>query len=130
MTKPTKNTAKPAAPVKTAKSEKEGFGSYGARLRVVRESLGISRPKFAVMLHPEFPVTTLKNYELGYRQMAPEVATYMEASEMLAPYVNYVMFGKAEITAQMMPDARKKYDPYEVRAAAGSRRDNTRGGAC
>lgn len=117
MTKPTKNTANPAAPVKTAKSKKKGFGSYGARLRVVRESLGISRPKFAVMLHPEFPVTTLKNYELGYRQMAPEVLTHMEASETLAPYVNYVLFGKAEIAPQLMPDVRKKYDPYAMREA-------------
>ena len=37
------------------------------RLRQLREHLGLSRPKFADMLG--IPATTLKNYELGYREI-------------------------------------------------------------
>lgn len=38
---------------------------YGFRIRMIRELLGMSRPKFAEALG--IPPTTLKNYELGYR---------------------------------------------------------------
>lgn len=37
------------------------------RLRQLRERLGLSRPKFADMLG--IPATTLKNYELNYREI-------------------------------------------------------------
>ncbi|AMQ43678.1 XRE family transcriptional regulator [Aeromonas veronii] len=37
------------------------------RLRKLREALGLSRPKFAEKLG--IPPTTLKNYELGYREI-------------------------------------------------------------
>ena len=37
------------------------------RLRQLRERLALSRPKFAAML--DIPPTTLKNYELGYREI-------------------------------------------------------------
>lgn len=37
------------------------------RLRLLRERLGLSRPKFADMLG--IPATTLKNYELNYREI-------------------------------------------------------------
>lgn len=37
----------------------------GFRIRMIRELLGMSRPKFAEALG--IPPTTLKNYELGYR---------------------------------------------------------------
>jgi len=36
------------------------------RLRHMREDLGLSRPKMAELL--DLPATTLKNYELGYRE--------------------------------------------------------------
>jgi putative transcriptional regulator len=38
------------------------------RLRLLRERLGLSRPKFADMLG--IPPTTLKNYELNYREIS------------------------------------------------------------
>ena len=38
------------------------------RLRLLRERLGLSRPKFADMLG--IPATTLKNYELNYREIS------------------------------------------------------------
>ncbi|MGL4889748.1 MAG: helix-turn-helix domain-containing protein [Aeromonas veronii] len=37
------------------------------RLRQLREQLNLSRPKFADLLG--IPPTTLKNYELGYREI-------------------------------------------------------------
>lgn len=37
------------------------------RLRQLREQLSLSRPKFADLLG--IPPTTLKNYELGYREI-------------------------------------------------------------
>jgi putative transcriptional regulator len=37
------------------------------RLRQLRERLGLSRPKFADLLG--IPATTLKNYELNYREI-------------------------------------------------------------
>lgn len=37
------------------------------RLRKLRERLGLSRPKFADLLG--IPATTLKNYELNYREI-------------------------------------------------------------
>ncbi|MEJ6114033.1 helix-turn-helix transcriptional regulator [Aeromonas salmonicida] len=37
------------------------------RLRMLREKLKLSRPKFAELL--DMPQTTLKNYELGYREI-------------------------------------------------------------
>ncbi|PKQ81884.1 transcriptional regulator [Aeromonas sobria] len=37
------------------------------RLRMLRELLNLSRPKFADLLG--IPPTTLKNYELGYREI-------------------------------------------------------------
>lgn len=37
------------------------------RLRLLREHLKLSRPKFADKL--DIPPTTLKNYELGYREI-------------------------------------------------------------
>ena len=41
--------------------------SVGQKIRQIREVIGLSRPKFAEML--SVPPTTLKNYELGYREV-------------------------------------------------------------
>lgn len=37
------------------------------RIRRIREAMNLSRPKFADLL--DVPPTTLKNYELGYREV-------------------------------------------------------------
>ena len=42
----------------------------GQRIRLVREHFGVSRPKMAEFLG--LPTTTLKNYELNYRNCSPE----------------------------------------------------------
>ena len=41
--------------------------SVGQKIRQIRETVGLSRPKFAELLG--VPPTTLKNYELGYREV-------------------------------------------------------------
>lgn len=56
------------------------------RLRQLRERLGLSRPKFADLLG--IPATTLKNYELNYREIGggtlllfaqhPELSTHFQ----------------------------------------------------
>jgi transcriptional regulator with XRE-family HTH domain len=67
--------------------------NYGARrrLRQLREALGLSRPKFADKLG--IPPTTLKNYELGYREIGGglflEIANHNELNE----YVIWLMNG-------------------------------------
>lgn len=38
-----------------------------ARIRRIREAMNLSRPKFSDLL--DVPPTTLKNYELGYREV-------------------------------------------------------------
>lgn len=42
------------------------------RIRKLREACGLSRPKFAAVLDG-MPPTTLKNYELGYREPGAKV---------------------------------------------------------
>ena len=41
--------------------------TIGQKIRQIREAIGLSRPKFATLLG--VPPTTLKNYELGYREV-------------------------------------------------------------
>ncbi len=53
------------------------------RLRQLREALGLSRPKFADKVG--IPPTTLKNYELGYREIGGDlflrIANHIELNE-------------------------------------------------
>ena len=42
--------------------------SFGQRVRVLRETIGLSRPKFATAVG--ICPTTLKNYELNYRELS------------------------------------------------------------
>ena len=61
--------------------------SVGQKIRQIREVIGLSRPKFAELL--SVPPTTLKNYELGYREVGgaflvalantPETASYIHS---------------------------------------------------
>ena len=43
------------------------INSWALRIRMIREALDMSRPKFAELIG--VPATTLKNYELGYREV-------------------------------------------------------------
>ncbi len=42
--------------------------SWALRVRMIRESLGLSRPKFAELIN--VAPTSLKNWELGYREVS------------------------------------------------------------
>ncbi len=61
-----------------------------AKLRRLREHLGMSRPAFAELLG--IPPATLKNYELGYREAIPAslILTIYNKPE-LANYANYLL---------------------------------------
>jgi DNA-binding XRE family transcriptional regulator len=43
------------------------INSWALRIRMIREALELSRPKFAELIG--VPATSLKNYELGYREV-------------------------------------------------------------
>ena len=60
-----------------------------AKLRRVREHLGLSRPPFASMLG--IPMTTLKNYELGYRDSSAEVLLIVANHHELKSYLPYLL---------------------------------------
>lgn len=61
----------------------------GQRIRVLREMLGLSRPKFAAAVG--INVTTLKNYELNYRELAVDpavkIARCFRDHNSVAPYL-------------------------------------------
>lgn len=63
--------------------------AQGDRLRMIRLELQLARPAFAKMLG--IPVTTLKNYELGYREVGIVVPNGMYANDTLRPYIAYLL---------------------------------------
>ncbi|MGY4028477.1 helix-turn-helix domain-containing protein [Aeromonas rivuli] len=71
------------------------------RLRQLRESLGMSRPKFAEQLG--IPPTTLKNYELGYREIGGGLLLRIIATPGLSDFVVWLMKGSLIIPEQICP---------------------------
>ncbi|MCE9924347.1 helix-turn-helix domain-containing protein [Aeromonas media] len=68
------------------------------RLRLLRERLGLSRPKFADMLG--IPPTTLKNYELNYREISGGTLLLIAQHAELSAHFAWLMTGqKAEPAA-------------------------------
>ena len=68
------------------------------RLRQLRERLGLSRPKFADMLG--IPPTTLKNYELNYREISGGTLLLIAKHPELSAHFAWLMTGqKAEPAA-------------------------------
>lgn len=68
------------------------------RLRLLRERLGLSRPKFADMLG--IPPTTLKNYELNYREISGGTLLLIAQHHELSAHFAWLMTGqKAEPAA-------------------------------
>ena len=61
------------------------------RLRKLREALGLSRPKFAEKLG--IPPTTLKNYELGYREIGGGLLLLIANHPGLTQYTGWLMTG-------------------------------------
>ena len=61
------------------------------RLRQLREQLKLSRPKFADQLG--IPPTTLKNYELGYREIGGGLLLLIANHPGLTQYTGWLMTG-------------------------------------
>ncbi len=55
----------------------------------VREHMGLSRPPFANMLG--IPMTTLKNYELGYRDSSADLLLIFANHPQLKPFIHYML---------------------------------------
>ncbi|WP_265466472.1 helix-turn-helix domain-containing protein [Aeromonas salmonicida] len=70
------------------------------RLRQLREQLNLSRPKFADLLG--IPHTTLKNYELGYREIGGGLLLLIANHPGLTQYTGWLMTG---ITANQQQGA-------------------------
>ncbi|WP_442878782.1 helix-turn-helix domain-containing protein [Aeromonas sp.] len=71
------------------------------RLRQLRETLGLSRPKFAAQL--DIPPTTLKNYELGYREIGGGLLLRIINTPGLSDYAVWLMKGSLIIPEQVRP---------------------------
>ena len=59
------------------------------KIRRVREHMGLSRPPFANMLG--IPMTTLKNYELGYRDSSADLLLIFANHPQLKPFIHYML---------------------------------------
>lgn len=68
----------------------------GQRIRIMREYLKLSRPVLARML--DISPTTLKNYELGYRNTSLEMIVAIQDSELKA-HVMFLITGKTDDAA-------------------------------
>lgn len=69
------------------------------RLRQLREQLKLSRPKFADLLG--IPPTTLKNYELGYREIGGGLLLLIANHPTLNQYSHWLLTGIA--TPEVQP---------------------------
>ncbi len=66
--------------------------SVGQKIRIIRESMGLSRPKFAELLG--VPPTTLKNYELGYREVGGAFLVALAHQEQLHKFTLWLLSDK------------------------------------
>ena len=64
------------------------------RLRTLRENMGLSRPKFADLLG--IPPTTLKNYELNYREIGGGALLLIAQHPELSVHFHWLTTGKGE----------------------------------
>ncbi|AJE36325.1 helix-turn-helix transcriptional regulator [Aeromonas hydrophila] len=64
------------------------------RLRQLREHLGLSRPKFADMLG--IPPTTLKNYELNYREISGGTLLLIAQHPELSAHFTWLTTGQGK----------------------------------
>lgn len=62
------------------------------RLRQLRERLNMSRPKFAALL--DIPPTTLKNYELGYREIGGGLFLLIANHADLKQHLDWLLTGQ------------------------------------
>ncbi|HHP5491505.1 helix-turn-helix domain-containing protein [Aeromonas dhakensis] len=79
------------------------------RLRKLREALGLSRPKFAEILG--IPPTTLKNYELGYREIGGGLLLLISAHGELNEFSTWLMTGTNPPQLMLTADDVSKLNP-------------------
>lgn len=77
--------------------------TIGKRLRYVRDKkLDISRPAMADLMG--IPATTLKNYELGYRDFGTQGAMNgLWTAPAIAPYALWILSGSVAVPVQLNP---------------------------
>lgn len=63
------------------------------RLRQLREQMALSRPKFADLLG--IPPTTIKNYELGYREIGGGLFLLIANHPDLKQHIDWLLTGQA-----------------------------------
>ncbi|MCD8548190.1 MAG: helix-turn-helix domain-containing protein [Aeromonadaceae bacterium] len=81
--------------------------SVGQKIRQIRETIGLSRPKFAELLG--VPPTTLKNYELGYREVGGAFLVSLAHQEQLHPFTLWLLADKvAPEIGQISPEQYSK----------------------
>ena len=77
--------------------------SVGQKIRQIREVIGLSRPKFAELL--SVPPTTLKNYELGYREVGGAFLFSMASHPQLHQFTLWLLSDKtAPEMGQISPE--------------------------
>lgn len=82
------------------------------RIRVLRETCGLSRPKFAAVMG-NMPMTTLKNYELNYRETGLPIIQYIAA--VFGPsVVVWVITGEGRIIEDDVKAAVARFDVSHV----------------
>ncbi len=64
----------------------------GQKIRQIRETVGLSRPKFAELL--SVPPTTLKNYELGYREVGGAFLVALARHEQFHQFTLWLLSDK------------------------------------
>lgn len=77
--------------------------SVGQKIRQIRETIGLSRPKFAELIG--VPPTTLKNYELGYREVGGAFLVALAHHEQLHQFTLWLLSDKtANEIGQISPE--------------------------
>ncbi|PSJ46854.1 helix-turn-helix domain-containing protein [Zobellella taiwanensis] len=75
----------------------------GKKIRQIREAMGLSRPKFAELL--QVPPTTLKNYELGYREVGGAFLVALAQHPELHRYTLWLLSDRTLVDAgQVSPE--------------------------
>lgn len=78
--------------------------SWALRIRMLREALGLSRPKFAELVG--VPPTTLKNYELGYREVSWSFIYALLSKDLTRPLALGLFIDLPLLTTQAELNAR------------------------
>ncbi|NLJ91550.1 MAG: helix-turn-helix transcriptional regulator [Aeromonadales bacterium] len=79
------------------------ISAIGKKVRQIREAMGLSRPKFAELL--QVPPTTLKNYELGYREVGGAFLVALAQHPELHQYTLWLLANKTnEGAGQIAPE--------------------------